>query len=198
MNYRWHGALVGVLFWALSAALLAAEPVASFGFEDPADAREGWVVAYNSLMFSGKVADVARTGAHSLYLRDYVGITWGFWARTVPLETPGDYRVRAWVRMRGGEAVLWVQARDAAGATCPGSEQRAYLRSHTYPDLVPGFVPAEYLQGVNDDGWHPLELTLRVPDGVAELHVRLGSYFAPSTLWFDDLSIDLVEGGEQP
>ncbi|MEA3401468.1 MAG: hypothetical protein U9R79_09545 [Armatimonadota bacterium] len=57
-------------------------------------------------MFSGTVADVGRTGGHSLDLQDGVGITRGFWARYLPLTEPGAWRVRAWVRMRGGEAGL--------------------------------------------------------------------------------------------
>jgi len=180
---------------ALPVVGAAGEPIASFSFEG-LDARAGWALEASPLQFTGSVADAARTGEHSLHLQDHVGITWGFWACYLPLTEPGAWRVRAWVRMRGGEAVMWVQARDATRAVLPGAEDRAYLRSYTYPDLVPGFIPAEYLKGVNDDGWHPLELTVRVPEGIAELYVRLGSYFAPSTLWFDDVTIERVEEGE--
>jgi len=189
------GGLLVSLPLILSCLQQAANPVNNPGFESSAEEPIGWQRAYTSLYFEGQVSDIAHSGAHSLFLQDHSGVTWGFFRQFVRLESNKQYRVRAWVRVDGGRAVMWVQDADANGATLGQSvNQRAYLDSLEYEPLVPGFLSRQQARG--DLDWHLMEMTVNLKEPAKGLAIRLGSYFAPSRIWFDDITVTAVPESE--
>ena len=66
-------------------------------------------------------------------------------------------------------------------------EKRVYQISHRLNPMVPDFVLAEYMKG--DEKWHPLQIEVKVKPPVKYLNIRLGSYFTPGRMYFDDVSI---------
>jgi len=152
------------------------------GFEDD-QTFKGWAVP-NKFYFKTSLSPAARTGRRCAMLEDNLGVTWGYFQQKVAVK-PGKYDVQAWCRLDGGYGFLWVQCLDTKSKAV--WNERITLRSERMNTVVPDFVPAEYMIG--DDKWHLVSIPVEVKAPAEFILVKLGTYFCPGRMYFDDVSI---------
>ncbi len=154
------------------------------GFEHES-AFTGWQRPGPPLFRTG-ISSVARSGRKSAMVADDLGLTWGLFQQRVPIPQ-GVYNVRAWVRVDGGYAFLWVERMDGRGKVL-GSKRDYVPVSHRLNPLVPDFVHPDHVVG--DDSWQPLEVSIDVEPPTEYLNLKFGSYFMPGRMYFDDVTVE--------
>ncbi|NLF16590.1 MAG: hypothetical protein GX595_04945 [Lentisphaerae bacterium] len=152
------------------------QPVAwEFSSAETANFEVGW-------------SDDGHDGAGSLRLRTLTGAMSGYWGQHVAV-TPGEtLMVQAWVRLTGGKLLLWLTGSPLQPDGSRGRfDQRYEASSMKQFFLAPTWIRRDYLRGPDPERWFLVHKAMTIPDGMTDLSLKIGSYFALGEMWLDDL-----------
>lgn len=198
---------VGILLCILSAwAALADAPrivieargvpagenlIANPDFEDGDEWPSGWGWTPNQPppKIDRVWADTALSGARSAGVISASSSASAYWTQVVRVEPGQVYLLTARVLLEEGKVLVRAYGRDAEGNPLKGFDRRAYdLRLTTHP-LAPAYWKPEWIIDMTREPWAPVDLVVDTRGEIvpASVSVQIGSYFAPGTLFVDDV-----------
>ena len=172
-----------------SPELPVANLLSNAGFEKGSDMPDHWSVS-SGLPHLFRFRRVPKGGRHGAFLRIDAtsAVMSGYCAQVVKVEPDTLYRAGAWVRLRGGYALLWMHAYVKGRQY----DQREKVVSWGKNPIAPDFVPLEWTRSPAPDKWIWMGRELRTWKGQRHVTMHLGSYFERGSMDFDDAFVGLA------
>ncbi len=127
-------------------------------------------------------------GPGALRLRTLTGAMSGYWGQHVAVTPGAVLMVQAWVRLTGGNLLLWLTGSPLQPDGTRGRfDQRYEATSMKQFFLAPTWIRRDYLRGPDPDCWFLVHKAITIPAGMTDLSLKIGSYFALGEMWLDDL-----------
>lgn len=132
-------------------------------------------------------SEVGRGGPGSARILTRTGSMSGYFVQTVPVTAGERLMVLAYVRLTGGNVLLWLTGSPLmADGTRGRFDERFELPSAKSFFLAPTWIKREYLRGPDPERWVPVVRGIDIP-AMTALQVGIGSYFARGEMFIDDV-----------